>query len=86
MSPVKAYGTGGANETPCISYDMQGIKMQDTTHPNGRSTSDVARANGVKPESVLAQFYRKGSYCGMKPIGRLSNGRLVWPDDSTTTK
>ena len=40
---------------------------------------------GVKGETVRTRYFKTGSYFGAVPI-RGPNGRLLWPDNSTSTK
>jgi hypothetical protein len=54
---------------------------QTTTPPAGLSTTDLARAVGLQPDSIRVHLCRAGSYYGIKPR-RLPNGRLLWPADS----
>jgi len=43
-----------------------------------RSTEEVARDYGVKPQSVIAAYCRKGNYFGLVPR-KLPNRYLAWP-------
>ena len=45
------------------------------------TTSDLARALGIKPESIRAHVYRHGAYYGIQPL-KGPNRRLLWPADS----
>lgn len=45
------------------------------------TTTDLARAMGVKPESIRTHVYRQGSYYGIRPI-KGPNNRLLWPADA----
>ncbi len=45
------------------------------------TTTALARATGVKPESIRTRVYRTGSYYGLCPL-KGPNGRLLWPADA----
>ena len=45
------------------------------------TTGDLARALGIKAESIRAHVYRHGAYYGIKPM-KAPNRRLLWPADS----
>ncbi len=45
------------------------------------TTSELAHAIGVKPESIRTRVYRTGAYYTVKPRKGL-NRRLLWPADS----
>ncbi len=45
------------------------------------STEELAKAVGLKPESIRVRLCREKSYYGVVPV-KLPNGRLLWPKDS----
>ncbi len=45
------------------------------------TTTALADAIGIKPESIRSHISRKGEYYGVVPQ-KLPNGRLIWPEDS----
>ncbi len=45
------------------------------------TTNELARAAGVKPDTIRAAVCRSGEYFGLRPEKAL-NGRLLWPVDS----
>ncbi len=45
------------------------------------TTSEFARALGIKPESIRSHVYRHGAYYGIRPV-KGPNRRLLWPADS----
>lgn len=49
------------------------------SHP--MTTPQLARAIGMKPDSIRVRLCRLGHFYGLRP-GKLPNGRLVWPADS----
>lgn len=49
------------------------------------STAEFAKANLVKPQTVIVALSRHGHYMGVKPV-KLANGRLVWPIAPVTAK
>ncbi len=57
--------------------------MQNTQPIHECNTEKFGALNGVKAQSVRAQFCRTGSYFGVKPR-RLANGRLLWPAVTAT--
>ena len=42
--------------------------------------ADFARLLGGKRASLNTSVYRRGEFCGIKPV-KLPNGRLMWPAD-----
>lgn len=48
--------------------------------PHTTTTEDFARLCGVRPNTIRTRYCRTGSYFGVRPV-KLSNGRLLWPDD-----
>lgn len=42
--------------------------------------ADFARLLGGKRASLNTSVYRRGDFCGIKPV-KLPNGRLMWPAD-----
>ncbi len=88
MSPASECVTGGHSENQRISTDTTGIQMEQgkNSEPNYSLTSAAFGAKrGVKGETVRTRYYKTGSYFGAVPI-RGPNGRLLWPDNSTSTK
>ena len=49
------------------------------------STAEFAKANLVKPQTVIVSLSRHGHYMGVKPV-KLANGRLIWPIAPVTAK
>ncbi|MCG5530957.1 hypothetical protein LRD18_08735 [Halorhodospira halochloris] len=49
------------------------------SHP--LTTPELAKAIGMKPDSIRVRLCRTGSFYGLRP-GKLPNGRLIWPADS----
>ncbi|MCG5509618.1 monooxygenase [Ectothiorhodospira lacustris] len=49
--------------------------------PHPLTTPELARAIGMKPDSIRVRLCRTGSFYGLRP-GKLPNGRLIWPADS----
>ena len=49
------------------------------THP--LTTNELARAIGMRPDSIRVRLCRTGSFYGLRP-GKLPNDRLIWPADS----
>lgn len=47
----------------------------------GLSTEALARAAGVKDQTLRAAYCRDGHWCGLVPR-KLRNRRLLWPMDS----
>ena len=45
------------------------------------TTTELASALGIKPESIRSHVYRHGAYYGIKPM-KGPNRRLLWPADS----
>ena len=45
------------------------------------TTNELARAAGVKPDSIRAAVCRSRMYFGIRPE-KLVNGRLLWPADA----
>ncbi len=45
------------------------------------STSEFAKRNLVKPQTVRKQHAATGTYFGVRPLP-LPNRKLLWPDDS----
>lgn len=43
-----------------------------------RTTEELARDYGVKPQSIIVALCRKGHYCGLVPR-KLPNRYLAWP-------
>jgi hypothetical protein len=43
-----------------------------------QTTAEIAKANLVKPQTVLKRLCLTGSYFGIVP-NKLPNGRLAWP-------
>lgn len=88
MSAASTCVTGGDSENPRISTDMEIFQMEQTTNPETKyslTSSAYGAKRGVKGETVRTRYYKTGSYFGAVPV-RGPNGRLLWPDESTTTK
>ena len=58
---------------------LRGKPAGADSHP--LTTPELARAIGMKPDSIRVRLCRTGSFYGLRP-GKLPNGRLVWPADS----
>lgn len=62
--------------------------MEQVTNPEMKyslTSSAFGAKNGVKGDSVRTRYYKTGSYFGVVPV-RGPNGRLLWPNESATTK
>ncbi len=49
---------------------------------NFLTTKEFADKIGMKPASIRVFLCRHGSYHGIKPIGRMPNGWLIWPKNA----
>ncbi len=80
--------TGGGSENQRIAIDTRIIQMEQAKNPQPKyslTSSAFGARHGVKGESVRRRYYLTGSYFGAVPVHG-PNGRLLWPDDSATTK
>lgn len=88
MSSLSACVIGGHSENQRISTDTMDIQMEQGKNPEpkySQTSAAFGAKHGVKGETVRTRYYKTGSYFGAVPI-RGPNGRLLWPDNSTSTK
>ena len=72
---------GGNLENQCILVNNKVPLMEQKNYC--LTTQKYAANKGIKAESVRARYYLTKSYFGDIPIRGL-NGRLLWPDNSST--
>lgn len=62
----------------CAQESPTKVQIVEFAGQSHMSTSDFAKVNLVKPQTVRKNYCLTGHYCGIRPE-KLANGRLSWP-------